>query len=50
MRTNVNGIRAWSSGQRSHLGSGGTLKKTMSEIFRGKITKQVVGTSSDYEE
>jgi hypothetical protein len=32
-RTTKNGIEGWSSGQRSHLGSGGTLKKALSEIF-----------------
>jgi hypothetical protein len=42
-RTTMNGIGGWSSGQRSHLGSGETLKKTLYEIFRGKITKQIVG-------
>jgi hypothetical protein len=45
-RTNTNGIGEWSSGQRSPLGSEGTLKKTLCEIVRGKITKQVVGISS----
>jgi hypothetical protein len=45
-RTTTNGIGWWSSGQRSHLGSGGTRKKTLYEIFRRKIAKQAVGTSS----
>jgi hypothetical protein len=45
-RATTNGIGGWSSGQRSHLGSRGTLKKTLYEIFREKIVKQVVGTSS----
>jgi hypothetical protein len=43
---NTKGIGGWSSGQRSRLGSGGTLKKTVYEIFRGKIAIQEVGTSS----
>jgi hypothetical protein len=30
----------------SHLGSGGTFKKTLYEIFRGQISKQLVGNSS----
>jgi hypothetical protein len=46
MDPTTNGIEGWSSGQKSHLGSGGTRKKTLYEIFRGKIMKQVVGTSS----
>jgi hypothetical protein len=45
-RRTTNGIREWSSGQRSHLGSGGTLKKTLYEIFRGKIAKYILGNSS----
>jgi hypothetical protein len=45
-RTATNGIEGWSAGQRSHLGSEGTLNKNVDEIFRGKIGKQVVGTSS----
>jgi hypothetical protein len=45
-RRRTNSIGGWSSEQRSHLGSGGTLKKTLSEIFRGKIPKTVVETSS----
>jgi hypothetical protein len=36
-RATRNGIGGWSSGR---------LKKTVSEIFRGKIARQVVGTSS----
>jgi hypothetical protein len=44
-RTTTNGIERWSSGQQSPLGSGGTLKKAIYEIFRGKITKQIVGSS-----
>jgi hypothetical protein len=40
-RKTVNGIRGWSSGQRSHLGSGGTLKEALYEIFRGKKAKQI---------
>jgi hypothetical protein len=45
-RTTTNHIRGWSLGQRSHLGSGGMLKKILYEILRGKIAKQVVGASS----
>jgi hypothetical protein len=45
-RTTTNGIGGWHSGKRSHQGSRGTLKKTLYEIFRGNIKKQVVGTSS----
>jgi hypothetical protein len=40
------GIRGWSSGQQSRLESEGTLKKTLYEIFRGKIAKHIVGMSS----
>jgi hypothetical protein len=40
-RTTANGIRGWSSEQRSHLGSGGTLKKALYENFRGKKAKQI---------
>jgi hypothetical protein len=43
-RATTNGIGWWSSGQRSHVGSGETLNKTLYEIFRGKTAKQVVGT------
>jgi hypothetical protein len=44
--TAANGIGRWNSGQHSQPGSGGTLKNTLHQIFRGKIAKQVVGTSS----
>jgi hypothetical protein len=44
-RTIVNGIRGWSSGQRSYLGSGGILKKTLYEISGSKIAKQMLETS-----
>jgi hypothetical protein len=44
-RTTMNGNEGWSSGQKSHLGSGGTRKKTLYEMYRGKIAKQVVKTS-----
>jgi hypothetical protein len=45
-RTTTNGIEGWSSGQQSHVGSGIMLKKVLYAIFRGKIAKQVDGTSS----
>jgi hypothetical protein len=45
-RTTMNGIGEWGSWQQSHVGSGGMLKKILYAIFRGKIMKQVVGTSS----
>jgi hypothetical protein len=45
-RTTTNGIGRWSSGQQSHVGSGGTLNKILYAILRGKIEKQIVGTSS----
>jgi hypothetical protein len=44
-RPTANGIGGWGSGQGSHLGSEGTLK-TLYEIFRVKIAKQIFGTSS----
>jgi hypothetical protein len=44
-RTTTNSIQGWSSGQQSHMGSGVTLKKILYAIFRGKLAKQVVGTS-----
>jgi hypothetical protein len=44
--TTTNGIGGWSAGQRSHLGSEGTLNKKLYEIFRGRIAKQIVGTLS----
>jgi hypothetical protein len=37
-------VTGWSSGQRSHLGSRGTLKKVLYEIFRGKKVKQIAGS------
>jgi hypothetical protein len=43
--TTTKGIGGWRTGQRSHLGSEGTLNKKLYEIFRGRIEKQVVGTS-----
>jgi hypothetical protein len=43
-RTTTNGIEGWSSGQQSHVESGVTLK-ILYAIFRGKVAKQVVGTS-----
>jgi hypothetical protein len=45
-RITMNGTTAWSSGQRSQLGSGGMLKKTLYEIFRGNTMEQVVKISS----
>jgi hypothetical protein len=38
-RTTTNGIKGWRAGQRSHLGSKGTLNKNLYKIFRGRITK-----------
>jgi hypothetical protein len=45
-KTTTNGIEGCSAGQRSHLGSEGTLNKNLYEIFRGKVAKQVVVTPS----
>jgi hypothetical protein len=46
--TTAIGIRRWSSGQRSHLGSGGmlnrTLKKTIYKIVSVKIANQKAGS------
>jgi hypothetical protein len=39
-RTTMNGIGMWSSGQRSHPGSGGTLQKALYEIFSLRIVTQ----------
>jgi hypothetical protein len=44
-RKTTSGIKGWSTGQRSYLGSGGTPSKNPYEIVGGKIAKQVVGTS-----
>jgi hypothetical protein len=41
----TNGIKGWSTGQRSYLGKGGTLRMNLYEIFRGKIGKQVAEIS-----
>jgi hypothetical protein len=41
-RRTTNGIKGWSAGQRSYLGSGGTLRMTLYEIFRGILAKQIV--------
>jgi hypothetical protein len=41
----TNGIKGWSTGQRSYLGRGGTLRMNLHEISGGKIAKQIVGTS-----
>jgi hypothetical protein len=43
--TTMDGIGGWSSEQRSPLGSRGTLKKTLYEISRSKIAKQMLETS-----
>jgi hypothetical protein len=45
-RKTTNGIGGWSSGQQSHVGSRGTLKKILYAIFRGKIEKQGIEASS----
>jgi hypothetical protein len=42
--TITNGIGGWNSGQRSPLGNGVTLKKTLYEIVRVEISKQKVGS------
>jgi hypothetical protein len=42
----TNSLEGWSSGQKSHLGSGGTPKKILYEILRGEIAKQIAGNSS----
>jgi hypothetical protein len=44
-RSKTNGIERWSSRQLSHVESGVKLKKILYAIFRGKVAKQVVGTS-----
>jgi hypothetical protein len=43
-RTTTNGIRGWSSGQQSPLGSGGSLKKTLYEIVGMRMVKQKAGS------
>jgi hypothetical protein len=43
--TTTDGIGGWSSGERSNLKSGRTLRKTLYEIFGSKIAKQMVETS-----
>jgi hypothetical protein len=45
-RTTTDGIGGWSSGQRSPLGSGGTLKKTLYEFVSMKVAKQIARTSA----
>jgi hypothetical protein len=45
-KTTTNGIKWCNAGQRSHLGSEGTINKKLYEIFRGRIAKQIVGTPS----
>jgi hypothetical protein len=42
----TNGIKGWSTGHQSYLGSGGTLRMNLYEIFRGILAKQIVGTQS----
>jgi hypothetical protein len=48
-RTTMDGIGGWSSGQRSHLGSGGNLKKTLYEIVSMKIAKQKADLTPHHE-
>jgi hypothetical protein len=45
-RATATANRGRSSGQRSYLGSRGTLRKTLYEIFGLKIAKQIVGTTN----
>jgi hypothetical protein len=35
---------------RNHMGSGATLKKILYAIFRGKITKQIIGSYVKFQE
>jgi hypothetical protein len=44
----TNGIKRWSAGQQSYLGSGRTPSKTPYEIFGEKIAKQVVRMSMGF--
>jgi hypothetical protein len=44
-RKTMNGIKGWSAAQRPYLGSRETPSRNPYEIFGGKITKQIVGTS-----
>jgi hypothetical protein len=44
--TTTSGIGGYSSGQRSNVESGVTLKKILYAIFRWKFANQVVGTST----
>jgi hypothetical protein len=44
-RTTVNGVRGKKSGQKSYLGSGGTLKETLCEISGSKIAILMLKTS-----
>jgi hypothetical protein len=41
----MNGFKGWSTGQRSYMGKGRTLRMNLYETFGGQIAKQVVGTS-----
>jgi hypothetical protein len=43
-RTTAKFIGGWSSGQKSSLGSGGILKKSLYEIVSVKIAKQIAGS------
>jgi hypothetical protein len=42
----TNGFKGWSTGQRSYVGKGRTLRMNLYETFGGQIAKQVVATSS----
>jgi hypothetical protein len=42
----MNNIEDWNPGERAPLGSGGTCKKDICDIFREKIMEHVVGTSN----
>jgi hypothetical protein len=41
-----NGIKGWSTGQRSYLRRRGTLRMNLYEIFREILAKQIVRTPS----
>jgi hypothetical protein len=45
-RRTTNGIKGYSAGQRSYLGSGGTLRMNIYEIFRDILANQIAGTPS----
>jgi hypothetical protein len=42
----MDGIQKWSPGERTLLGSGGTLRKILYEIYGPKIMKQMPKASS----